>query len=173
MNTIRRSHRYEILRQGVFAGVAGGLAEILWVAFYGALTGNDTSEVARSITTVVGAIFPDTSMITAPAAFGVAFHMVLAIGLGIGLILVWHALSTRRITAMDEDTFMLAALAIVWAFNFFLVLPLIDPNIAELHRSFTEIVPYPVSLVSKLLFGLAAAAVLKHYARGQPLLVRS
>jgi hypothetical protein len=54
---------------------------------------------------------------------------------------------------------VLPILACVWAINFFVVLPLISP-------AFVTLVPYPVSLVSKLLFGVAAAAVLRHHARG-------
>jgi len=42
----------------------------------------------------------------------------------------------------------------VWAVNFFVVLPSIDPD-------FIHLVPYSVSLVSKVLFGLAAAEALR------------
>jgi hypothetical protein len=50
--------------------------------------------------------------------------------------------------------FMLAALAGVWAVNFFVVLPLVSP-------AFVHIVPYAVSLTSKLLFGVAAAEIVR------------
>jgi hypothetical protein len=50
---------------------------------------------------------------------------------------------------------MAAALAMVWAFNFFILLPLIDP-------AFVALMPYPASLLSKLLFGLAGAVMLRH-----------
>ena len=49
---------------------------------------------------------------------------------------------------------MIAALAGVWALNFFVVLPIISP-------AFVHLVPYAVSLTSKLLFGVAAAATLR------------
>ena len=52
---------------------------------------------------------------------------------------------------------MLAALAGVWAINFFVVLPIVSP-------AFVHMVPYAVSLTSKLLFGVAAAAVLRRQA---------
>ena len=45
---------------------------------------------------------------------------------------------------------MLAALVSVWAVNFFVVLPTISP-------AFVHLAPYSVSLMSKVLFGLAAA----------------
>jgi hypothetical protein len=59
--------------------------------------------------------------------------------------------------------FSAAALAIVWGFNFFVLLPLISPD-------FVHLVPYPVSLASKLLFGLAAAEVLRRAPAATPTL---
>jgi hypothetical protein len=56
---------------------------------------------------------------------------------------------------------MLAALTCVWAINFFVVLPVIDP-------AFILLVSYPVSLISKLLFGLAAAEVVRRQAATAP-----
>jgi len=165
MNQLKIPRLNEIVRYGVLAGIAGGFAEILWIAGYGALTGTDSAEVARGVTTIVGAAFPVTLMITQPVASGIAIHMIIAVGLGIALVFFWHALAERRFAAVDPYSFMFAALAIVWGINFFVVLPQIGP-------SFTELVPYPVSLMSKLLFGLAAAAVLKREAGGQPALVR-
>jgi len=52
---------------------------------------------------------------------------------------------------------MLAALFYVWAINFFVVLPFVSP-------AFTSIVPYAVSLASKLLFAVAAAEVVRRSA---------
>lgn len=47
-----------------------------------------------------------------------------------------------------------------WAFNFLLLLPLINPD-------FVQIVPYPVSFLSKLFFGLAPAEVLRRAAANE------
>jgi hypothetical protein len=44
------------------------------------------------------------------------------------------------------------ALVAVWAVNFFLALPRINPG-------FIALLPYSVTLISKLLFGLSAATV--------------
>jgi hypothetical protein len=59
---------------------------------------------------------------------------------------------------------MLPALCAVWGINFFVILPLMSSVFLDLHASFVELIPYPVSLASKLLFGLAAAAVLDRQA---------
>jgi hypothetical protein len=52
---------------------------------------------------------------------------------------------------------MLAALAAVWTINFFVVPPIIGTGFAHL-------LPYAVSLTSKLLFGAAAAEVVRNRA---------
>ena len=54
-----------------------------------------------------------------------------------------------------------AALAMVWAVNFFVVLPVLSPG-------FVGLVPYEVSLLSKILFGVSAAAVLAIRADAMP-----
>jgi hypothetical protein len=79
--------------------------------------------------------------------------MVLAVMLGVVLTFGWQALSANRGLA-NPYPFMLAALAGVWAVNFFMVLPIVSP-------AFVHIVPYAVSLTSKLLFGVAAAEIVR------------
>ncbi|MBI4274611.1 MAG: hypothetical protein HY659_07925 [Rhizobiales bacterium] len=85
--------------------------------------------------------------------------MALAVALGIALVLAfaWQTISTYWLKEAGLYTFVLAALAGVWVTNFFMILPLISPDVIHL-------VPYSVSLLSKLLFGLVAAAVLSHRA---------
>jgi hypothetical protein len=46
---------------------------------------------------------------------------------------------------------MTGSLAAVWAINFFIVLPVISPG-------FVHLLPYAITLASKLAFGVAAAA---------------
>jgi hypothetical protein len=137
----------ETTRHGVVAGVAGGLAEIAWVTLYAGATGADPSTLARAVTTAAGvsALFP-----SAPVALGVTVHMLLAAALGIALSFGWRTLLSNRSDIASPFPFMLAALVGVWAVNFFVLLPGISP-------AFIHLVPYPVSLLSKVLFGLAAA----------------
>jgi len=140
--------RLETVRVGVVAGVAGGLAEIAWVMLYSGLSG--AAVVARGVAAVAGvnAVMPDTS----PVMLGIGVHMMLAEMLGVGLCFAWQALSARRCGSTNPYAFMLSALAGVWAINFFVVLPVVSP-------AFVHLVPYAVSLMSKLLFGAAAAAI--------------
>ncbi len=139
------------LQAGVVAGAAGGCAEIAWVSLYAQASGANAGSVARAVTTASGviAVFPD-----APVAAGIAIHMALALGLGIALALAWRALAPRFGVGANPYAFALSALAAVWAMNFFVVLPVIGSD-------FGSLMPYPVSLASKLLFGAAAAEVLR------------
>jgi hypothetical protein len=141
----------ETIRHGVIAGVAGGVAEIAWVILYAGATGANPATLARGVTTAAGmsALVP-----AAPAALGVTVHMTLAVALGIALSFGWRALSSHRFETPSPFPFMLAALVSVWAVNFFVVLPIISP-------AFIHLAPYPVSLMSKVLFGLAAAEALR------------
>ncbi len=136
---------------GIIAGAAGGLAEIAWVTLYAGATGGNAAILARGVTSAAGAsaLLPQS-----PVVLGVAVHMTFAVALGVTLAYAWRALRTHKMAASGLYPFMLAALAGVWAINFFVILPIVSP-------AFVHIVPYAVSLTSKLLFGLAAAAALQ------------
>jgi hypothetical protein len=151
---VRLSSLLRIVKGGVLLGIAGGLAEVVWIAFYGSLAAVDAAEVARGVSATAGLLLPGIPLDTAPVFNGIAVHMAVAVGIGVALIFAWHGLAARRPAWINEFVFMLGALAAVWAFNFFVVLPLISP-------SFVDLVPYSVSLISKLLFGLTGAVVLR------------
>jgi hypothetical protein len=148
---MRSVQQVATLYSGVIAGAAGGSAEIAWVTSYSALTGGDPAMLARGVTTAAGvsALLP-----ASPIVLGIAVHMTLAVTLGIALAFVWQKVRSSRVGATGPYPFMLAALAGVWAINFFVVLPIVSP-------AFIHMVPYPISLASKLLFGLAAAAAMQ------------
>lgn len=152
----------EILYRGVLAGTAGGLAEVAWVTLYAAATGGDPAILARGVTTAAGvsALLP-----ASPVALGVAMHMTLAVTLGIGLSFAWQAFRRYQPMLRSPYPFMLAALAGVWALNFFIVLPIVSP-------AFVHLVPYAVSLTSKLLFGAAAAETVRRSTAPELLPVR-
>ncbi len=147
---MRSIQQLETLRYGVIAGAAGGLAEIAWVTVYAGLTGGNPALLARGVTSAAGvsALLPQSQV-----TLGIAVHMMLAMALGVTLALAWRVVRESRIAGFGPYPFMLAALAGIWAVNFFVILPAVSP-------AFVHIVPYAVSLTSKLLFGLAAAAAL-------------
>jgi hypothetical protein len=154
-------------RYGVLAGMAGGIAEIIWIALYGSLTAVDATEVARAISATAGWLAPGIPLGAAPIIRGIIIHMVAAVGLGIALAIAWRSLSKRASLQINPYTFMVGALGVVWTFNFFVLLPLIGTAVPGLQHTFVELLPYPVSLASKILFGLAGAAMLRNDAGHQ------
>jgi hypothetical protein len=148
-------------RYGLLAGLAGGVAEIVWIALYGSLTAIDTTEVARAISATSGWLFPGIPLGASPIVRGILIHMIAAVGLGVALAIGWRSLTAHTSLQIHPYSFMVGALATVWVFNFFVLLPLIGAVVPGLQHTFVELLPYPVSLASKILFGLAGAAVLR------------
>jgi hypothetical protein len=85
---------------------------------------------------------------------GIALHMLLAVGLGIAVAAAFSAPVLRRIGNWPRSTLVVLTLGIVWAFNFMVVLPILEP-------SFLTLLPLAATLASKLLFGVAAAATFR------------
>jgi hypothetical protein len=135
------------VRTGLCIGVAGGLAEMVVVWLYTALTGGSAAMVARQIAAAVG-------LAHASASTGIAIHLCLAAALGVGLNAVLQMVTVKPVRQSLVFTFMLVSLAAVWAINFFVLLPAVSPD-------FVHLLPYAVTLVSKLAFGFAAGATLR------------
>ena len=149
--TITKARFLEVARVGVIAGLAGGLAEVAWIIVYGALSGVSVESVGQEITR---SIVPSYAASSSAALIGILIHLILAVGLGISVTFA-ICLSLRRHTRVFvEYTLVILTLATVWAVNFLLVLPYLNPR-------FLDLLPYSVTLVSKLLFGLSAATVLR------------
>ena len=136
----------------LLAGVGGGLAEVLWVAFYTALAPISGIEVARQIT---ASVFPALASAALAPLLGVGIHLLLSLLLAIAFaFIVW--LPFARFYGMAGT--MISALVVlvsIWAVNFFIVMPMLNP-------AFVTLMPYPVTLISKILFGLAMASVLSN-----------
>ena len=156
----------------VLAGIAGGTVEIIWVLLYCLGSPLQASLVAEEI---ARSFLPGTAGMTAVIA-GVVVHYILSL-----LIAGVAAIAYLRVFAgdFDESTIFatsISALAIIWASNFFVVLPVVNPV-------FVTLMPLTVTLISKIGFGVAmgwvfatAAPVLagdaRQVARGGPLALR-
>ena len=141
-------HRFWLLV--AFASVAGSLAEIAWVSFYGVLTSTNIGEVARQVTVSFSRELGETPM---AAPLGILIHLALALVMGFTYaLLIWQPFARRAGMAV---TLLSAALALaaVWALNFFVVLPALNPT-------FVVLMPYAVTFASKMMFALALAGVL-------------
>jgi hypothetical protein len=79
--------------------------------------------------------------------------MGLALGLGIAVALVVRTFLPHKVSRLWEPVAVVAMLIAVWAMNFLVLLPAINPG-------FVELVPYGASLTSKVLFGVASAFIL-------------
>jgi len=143
-----------ILQAGAWAGLVGGAAEVLWITIYSRLTGGSTVDVATGITST---IFPTIPSQPAAILIGLAIHFVLATALGLAVTGLIRWMKPTLAGSVTEISLIIGALAVVWAVNFGIILPIVNP-------SFVTIVPMPVSFASKLLFGIAAAFVLRRSA---------
>jgi hypothetical protein len=103
--------------------------------------------VARHVASAIGL---DGATVVA----GVAVHMGLAVALGFVLSAIVHSLAALLARDRAIWAFMIGSLAAVWAVNFFIVLPVVGP-------SFVHLLPYAITLASKLAFGSVGAAVLQ------------
>ncbi len=150
MSMSNRVQGSEILRVGALGGMAGGLAEVAWVSAYGAVTGAPLLPVARGI---VESTVPQFAASAWAPALGILIHLGLAVLLGIALAIAVRQVA-HRWAEKSEFSVAILTLLLVWAVNFFLVLPYLNPD-------FIRLLPYSVTLLSKLLFGLSAAVILR------------
>lgn len=142
--------KQSLLQPILLAGIAGGLAELVWVMLYGSLTQVSGAEVARQI---VVTLFPALAHAPFAAAIGVAIHFALSLALAAAFVwMVWRPFIRKR-GAVATFAGAAVVLAAIWAINFLIVLPRLNPD-------FVALLPYSATLFSKLLFSVAMAWVL-------------
>ena len=151
----RRTRPLRALSTGFAAGLAGGAAEVAWIMLYGQISGRSAAAVADGVT---ASLFPALGASGAAMPLGIVLHMALAILLGAAIVFALRAAAPRLAGTLREPFIVIAILVAVWAINFLVVLPAINPG-------FIELVPLGVGLTSKALFGAAAALVLYHTGR--------
>jgi len=131
----------------LIAGLAGGLAEMAWVAFYSAVSPISAADVARGVAATVMADAAGAPW--APWA-GVGIHLALSLALGAAFVLALWTLSPGRPGSRLVWAGAIATAVAVWAVNFLLVLP-------SLNAAFVALMPLGATLLSKTLFGVAMA----------------
>jgi hypothetical protein len=150
MNSNRNDRPSVTITTLVLAGLAGGMAEVAWVAIYSAFVPLSSAEVLRQI---VASASPALAASRAAPALGMLMHLTLAVALAICYgRFVWAPVRHRFRLGISILTGM-AGLAVVWMLNFFVLLPVVNP-------AFVLLMPFSVSLASKLLFGAAMGWVL-------------
>jgi len=140
---------------GVVAGAVGGLAEVIWVSGIAPLTHGDPAAVAQGVTET---LFPALAGGSPGVALGIFIHFALAVALGLAVAILVRRIFPSQAGRFGEVVLVTGALALVWMMNFGVILPLVNPQ-------FVTLLPLWASLVSKLLFGVAAALALQTTAR--------
>ena len=126
-----------------FAGFCGGLAEVLWIASYAAVGELRGFDVARQVTVTV---LPSLANSGFAVLIGLGIHFALSIVLGLGFgLLIWRPFA-RNLHRGAGALVAITVLAMIWAINFVVVLPALNPG-------FVALMPYPVTFLSKVLFG--------------------
>ena len=135
---------------GLVAGLLGGSAEILWVSLIAPATGADAIAVAHEVTAT---LFPLVAGGTLGVVLGLAIHLALSLALGLAVALGVQRILPAGAAWASQFALVMLALALVWAVNFALILPAVNPT-------FVALLPLWASFASNLLFGLAAALAL-------------
>lgn len=138
----------------VIAGLLGGLTEVIWVGLYSTVQPLSLSGLGSAITATVitaGDTLPQSHLL------GLGINMLLSVGLALGFgYILWPMISRLAQHKLNPIPITVITLAIVWKVNFFLLLPVWNP-------AFISMLPPEISLMSKLLFGVAMGAVLVSY----------
>ena len=128
-------------RTVLLAGIAGGTVEVVWVMFYSLMSPLQSSLVAEE---VARSFIPQIAGYPA-VTVGLLIHYALAVMVaGLFAATLLRALDDRRALLAVSMTVLVA----IWATNFFVVLPVVN-------ATFVTLMPYSVTLASKLGFGLA------------------
>jgi hypothetical protein len=148
---MNQNDRSGITKLILLAGLAGGGAEVLWVTLYSSITGVSGSVVAQQVT---ASVWPAAAAWPLAPLLGVGIHMALALALAALCAPLLLRVAGDCATPAAITMVAVMALTLVWAINFFLVLPVINPN-------FVALMPYSATLMSKMLFGIAMAVVIR------------
>ncbi|MCK4705803.1 MAG: hypothetical protein KAT90_10000 [Gammaproteobacteria bacterium] len=136
------------------AGFLGGLAEVIWVGLYSLTTNVQISDIGSAITAT---LYPPGIEFYLAPVLGLIIHMALSVLLAFGFgSLLWPMVERKFHYKAAAMVASIVTLSIVWKVNFFLLLPMWNPD-------FIGLLPLSVTLTSKLLFGLTMGSVLTIY----------
>lgn len=139
-------------RQILLAGVAGGVAEIIWFMLLGVLLSMNVHDVASGIT---ASVFPAWGSLHNSEFLGIVIHLLLSVSLAAVYILTLGRWSISRFGLLGQLLVGVMSLMFVWAINYLVILPVLNP-------SFIEVSTYSLSLPSKAFFAIAMVLTLNH-----------
>lgn len=141
----------------ILAGLAGGFAEILWIGAISPMMAFDGAAVAREIT---ASLVPGLRESTYSIFTGIGIHLVLSVLLAVIYFYTINRLTINRFGLTGQLISGILTLVVIWAVNFFVVLPLLNP-------AFVELLAYGPSLISKILFAVAMVLVITYHKKIQ------
>lgn len=151
MKTLPDRTRFSFsITRALLAGLAGGITEILWVMAWSAATPLQAATVAHEITLTV---FPGVAETVMATEVGLLIHLAISLALGLVFTRIIGNNFLQRYEIRGVFAGSVAVLALIWAINFLVILPILNPV-------FITLMPLGVTFVSKLLFGLAMGSVL-------------
>lgn len=130
------------------AGIAGGTVEVVWVALYCLVSPLQASLIAAEITR---SFLPEVTGPFAVAA-GLIIHYALSVLVAGTLSMTLLRLIADNLNMRSIISISIAALVAVWTLNFYVILPAVNPE-------FVTLMPYAVTLASKIGFGIAMGGV--------------
>lgn len=136
-------------RMILLAGLAGAMAEVVWIGLYCAVMPLRGGDVLRAI---AATILPASTDAGWAPPFGLLAHFALGVFIAYAFAAtIWNRF--ERLRGADATLLIsVAVLSAIWAANFFLVLP-------SWNAGFVALIPHGVTFESKLLFGIAMATV--------------
>lgn len=148
----------KLIGVALLAGLCGGLAEMGWIALYSSASSTSAVGVAREITATV---FSTAAYAPWAPLAGIGIHLALSVVLGLAFLLALLGFSRTAPTGPAVWISAVVALTGIWAVNFLWVLPALNP-------AFVTLMPYAVTLASKVLFAIAMAGVLQFTVADRP-----
>lgn len=129
----------------LIAGLAGGMAEAIFIAGYSQLMPVELAHIAREITASFSRSLADG---TSSQILGLAIHFLLSLLIGAGFYVTFSFWSAWRMAPSFRFAISLSVLLVIWYLNFYFLLPNVNPT-------FVTILPLTITFTSKVVFGLA------------------
>jgi hypothetical protein len=147
---IYQSSKISFSKLAIYSGFVGGLLEALWVMVFSLFNPLTIGTVGREIT---NSVIPSLAASPSAPIIGLGIHFALSFLVAAGFIALLYRPFLAKQSRKALIVSSMVTLTAIWAVNFFVLLPAINPT-------FVTLIPYMMTFVSKLLFGYGMANVI-------------